>query len=118
MSQVSTCISQNFSFSIHSLAQHIPEHVGQVDPRVRVLHGRISAWQPKEATSLLEEAFHGTAARSAIHPDGDFVNGLSNGRLEDIEKRPRLIVHIDGHEARVHLADIEGDVGKVVNEVF
>jgi hypothetical protein len=104
--------------TFHSSGKYIPEHVGQVDPRVWVLHGCISTWLPKEATSLLEEAFHGTAARSAIHPDGDFVNGLSNGRLEDIEKRPRLIMHVNGHETRVHLADIKGDVGKVLNQVF
>lgn len=82
----------------------LTEHVGQVDPRVGVLNGRVGAGLPEEAAVLLEEAGEGAAARSAVEPDGDFVAGtvslvfwwsgghsgylhrLANGGLEDEEE--------------------------------
>ena len=68
-----------------------PEHIGEVDPRVRILDGGVGSRLPSKPSVFLEEAFEGTATRASVQPDCDFVNRLTNGWLEDVEKAPGRI---------------------------
>jgi hypothetical protein len=66
---------------------NLPQHVSEVHPRVRVLNWSKGSCLPKESAVLLKEPFEGTAARSAIKPDGNLVDGSTNSGLEDKEQR-------------------------------
>lgn len=94
-----------------------PEHVGQVDPRIRVLNRSESAGLPAEATILLQKGFHGTAARTAIQPDGDLVNRGTNGGLEDEEQLARRVVLVDRDQTRVQLTNVKLDIRKLLDSV-
>ena len=54
---------------------------------------------------------------ASIEPNGDLIDGLTNGWLEDEEQSPRGIVHVNWYETRVKLAQVEWDVGQRVHEV-
>lgn len=97
---------------------HLPKHVGQVHPGIGVLNGGESAGLPDEAASLLQETLHGATAWSTIQPNGNLVDWLTNGGLENEEKLSRLIILVNWHQARVHLTDVKGDIGQVVDQVL
>lgn len=73
---------------------------------------------PQETTGFLEEALHGTAARSTIQPDSHLIHRLPNGRLVNEKQRPGAIAHVNRHEAGIHLSNIERYIRQVVNQVL
>jgi hypothetical protein len=88
-----------------------PQHVGEVDPRVRVDLRRVLAPRPLEQAVLLQETFEGAAAGAAVQPDGDLVHGLADGGLEDEVECSGGVVLVNGDEPRVHFTHIKGNVG-------
>ena len=72
---------------------------------------RKCSWLPQESAILLEKALQGTATGAAIQPNCDFVDRLSNSWIEHEEQRPGGILLIDWYQSRVHLANVEIDIG-------
>lgn len=83
-----------------------------------VLNRRKCSWLPQESTVLLEKPLQGTAARSAIQPNGHFVDRCANSWVEHEEKRSGRIFLIDWDQSRVHLTNVEVDIRQRVNLVL
>ena len=95
----------------------LPEHISEVHPRVRILHGCKSARLPGESAVLLDEAFEGAAARASIQPDRHFVYGITDLRLKYKEQRSGIVLFVNRYQARVHLPNVKVDLGQMVNLV-
>jgi len=52
-----------------------PDHVGQIDPGIRILDWLVGAILPKKRSILLKEAFERGASGASVEPDGYFVLG-------------------------------------------
>ena len=76
-----------------------------------ILNRRKCSWLPQESAILLEKALQGTATGPAIQPDCDFVDRRSNSWIEHEEQRSGGILLIDWYQSRVHLANVEIDIG-------
>jgi hypothetical protein len=72
---------------------------------------------PEEAAILLEKALERAATRSTVQPDRDFIDWLTELGLEDEKEGTRVVVLLDGDEARVELAEVEVYVRQVVDEI-
>ena len=62
-----------------------PQQVRNISPGVRIRRWLVSPGLPQNRSILLKEADEGTAARSAIDPDGDFVDRRLDRRFKDEE---------------------------------
>ncbi len=60
-----------------------PQDICQVDPTIWVECRVVLAPAPYEPTIFLEKSLEGTAPRSTVKPDCDFINWRPVGRLED-----------------------------------
>lgn len=83
-----------------------------------ILNRRKCSWLPQKSAILLEKAFQGTATGAAIQPNCDFVYRLSNGWIEHEEQRSRGVLLVDWYQPRVHLANVEIDIGQRINLVL
>lgn len=72
-----------------------PQHVSQIDPRVRVLRGRICAWDPSKASILLKEALQRAATRATVQPNRHFVNRLTYSGLKHEEQSSADVVVVN-----------------------
>lgn len=72
---------------------------------------------PQEPTVFLEEPLERTASRATVKPDRNFVDRLPQLRLEDEEKRSRVILLINGHRSGIDFTDVIVHVGEFVDEV-
>lgn len=72
---------------------------------------------PQEPTVFLEEPLERTASRATVKPDRNFVDRLPKLRLEDEEKRSRVILLINRHRSGINFTDIVVDIGELVDEV-
>lgn len=52
-----------------------PDHVGQVDPGIWILHRLEGSVLPQEWSIFLEQSFERGASRPSVEPDGYFVLG-------------------------------------------
>jgi hypothetical protein len=57
----------------------------------------------------------GPPTGTAIEPDDQVVGGRVDGGLEDEVERARGVVVVDGDQARVHLAQVKGDLGQLLD---
>ena len=76
-----------------------------------ILNRRKCSRLPQESAILLEKALQGTATRATIQPNCDFVYRLADGWIEHEEQRSGGILLIDRYQSRVHLANVEIDIG-------
>lgn len=83
-----------------------------------VLHRRKCSRLPQEPAVFLEKALQGTATGSTIQPNGNFVDGFSNGWIEHEEQRSRGVLLIDWDQSGVHLANVKVDIGQRVDLVL
>lgn len=86
--------------------------LGQVRPRVRVLHRRQGASFPSEGTVLGQKTTEGRAARATIEPDGNLLVGGRVAGREEPEKQFAGLVRRgrDGQQASIGLSNIEVDI--------
>lgn len=95
----------------------LPEHVGEVYPRIRILCRRICARDPRKATVLLEETLERAAAGATVQPDRDFIDWSTNGRLEHEEQSPADIVVVNWDQTRIEFAQVKGKVRQRFHKV-
>jgi len=62
-----------------------PDHVGQVDPSVRVLDGFECSILPKKWAILLQKSFKRAASWTTVKPDGYLVSGVGVAGGEEPE---------------------------------
>lgn len=85
---------------------NIPEHIGQIDPRVFVFNRSVSTRLPGESAVLLEEAFKRAATWTTVQPNGNLINWRADSWLEDEEELARSVVAVNRDESAVHLTNV------------
>lgn len=75
-----------------------------------ILNRRKCSWLPQKSAILLEKALQRTATRSAVQPDCDFLDGLSNRWVEHKEERSGRILLIDRDQSGIHLTNVKVDI--------
>jgi len=70
-------------------------------PGIRIDDRSKSARLPLPQAILLQEAFQGAAARSAIKPNSDFINWFPNRRLKDEEQLLRKVLVGNRDKSRI-----------------
>ena len=71
----------------------------------------------RETFHSLERNLQTSSNQASVEEDRHLVNGRSTRWLEDEEESIRFVVVVNWNQARIHLAEAEGNIGKRVNNI-